>query len=107
VPAVRVAYFADSFHEVNGMARTSRELDGFARRTGMPFLCVRVGDVTKYSAEGSTAILELRRASASIPVDKDLSFDPLLGRHLLRAPHSPPHVKPDVAHLTGPGDYGP
>ena len=106
MPAVRVAYFADSFHEVNGMARTSREIDAFARRTDLPFLCVRGGAVTKYTTDGPTAVLELRRASASIPVDKDLSFDPLLGRHLLRARNALRRFKPDVIHVTGPGDIG-
>ena len=106
MPAVRVAYFADSFHEVNGMARTSRELDSYARRTGMPYLCIRGGAVTKYSGDGPTAVLELRRASTSIPVDKDLSFDPLLGRHLLRVRNALRRFKPDVIHVTGPGDIG-
>lgn len=106
MPAVRVAYFADSFHEVNGMARTSRELDAFARRQGMPFLCVRGGTATGFSTDGSTAGLELRRAAASIPVDKDLAFDPLLGRHLLRVRNALRRFKPDVIHVTGPGDIG-
>ncbi|HEU0124387.1 MAG TPA: glycosyltransferase [Bryobacteraceae bacterium] len=106
MPAVRVAYFADSYHEVNGMARTSRELDGYARRSGMPFLCVRGGETTKFSAEGAGGVLELRRASASIPVDTDLAFDPLLGRHLLRVRNAIRRFKPDLIHVTGPGDIG-
>jgi glycosyltransferase involved in cell wall biosynthesis len=88
------------------MARTSRELDAYARRMGMPFLCIRGGAVTKYSGDGQTAVLELRRASTSIPVDKDLSFDPLLGRHLLRVRNALRRFKPDVIHVTGPGDIG-
>lgn len=106
MPAVRVAYFADSFHEVNGMARTSRELDAFARRQGLPFLCVRGGAVTKYTADGPSAVLELRRAATAIPVDKDLAFDPLLGRHLLRVRNAIRRFKPDLIHVTGPGDIG-
>jgi len=88
------------------MARTSRELDGFARRSGRPFLCVRGGAATKYSAEGTGAVLELRRGSTSIPVDKDLAFDPLLGRHLLRVRNAIRRFKPDLIHVTGPGDIG-
>lgn len=104
--AVRVAYFADSFHEVNGMARTSRELDAFARRRGMPFFCVRGGTATANSVDGSTAGLELRRGATSIRVDKDLAFDPLLGRHLLRVRNALRRFQPDVIHVTGPGDIG-
>ena len=40
----RVAYFPDSFHEVNGVAHTSRHFEAFARRRNLPFLCVRAGD---------------------------------------------------------------
>jgi len=103
---VRVAYFADSFHEVNGMARTSRELDAYARSNDFPFLCVRAGNVTRNTVEGRTTTVELRRASTSIPLDKDLSFDPLLGRHLLRVRNALRRFKPDLIHVTGPGDIG-
>ena len=43
-PPPRVAYFPDSFHEVNGVAHTSRHFEAFARRRNLPFLCVRAGD---------------------------------------------------------------
>ena len=38
----RVAFFTDSFHEVNGVAQTSRQFDAFARRWQIPFLRVNV-----------------------------------------------------------------
>ena len=34
--APRVAYFPDSFHEVNGVAHTSRHFEAFARRRDSP-----------------------------------------------------------------------
>ena len=37
----RVAYFPDSFHEVNGVAHTSRHFEAYARRRDLPFLCIR------------------------------------------------------------------
>ena len=40
---LRVAYFPDSFHEINGVAHTSRQFEAFARRRQLPFLCVRAG----------------------------------------------------------------
>jgi phosphatidylinositol alpha 1,6-mannosyltransferase len=39
----RVAFFTDSFHEVNGVALTSREFARFAREKGYPFLSVHAG----------------------------------------------------------------
>src|SRR5579871_6121906 len=39
----RIAYFPDSFHEVNSVAHTSRHFEAFARRRNLPFLCVRAG----------------------------------------------------------------
>jgi hypothetical protein len=39
----RVAFFTDSFHEVNGVALTSREFARFARDRGYPFLSVHAG----------------------------------------------------------------
>ena len=37
----RVAFFTDTYDEINGVALTSRQLAAFARRRGYPFLCVR------------------------------------------------------------------
>jgi glycosyltransferase involved in cell wall biosynthesis len=88
------------------MARTSRELDSFARRLNLPLLCVRPGETTRYTTQGPGASLELRRATASIPVEADLAFDPLMGRHLLRVRNAIRRFKPDLIHVTSPGDIG-
>lgn len=40
---MRVACFPDSFHEINGVAHTSRQFHAFARRRNLPLLCVPVG----------------------------------------------------------------
>jgi hypothetical protein len=40
----RVAYFSDSFHEMHGVAHTSRHFEAFARPRNLPFLCIRAGD---------------------------------------------------------------
>ena len=55
-PSLRVAYFPDSFHEVNGVAHTSRHFEAFARRRNLPFLCVRAGG----RAEAFEQVGELR-----------------------------------------------
>ena len=39
--APRVALIADTFYEVNGVARTCREWEAFSRRRGLPFFCAR------------------------------------------------------------------
>lgn len=73
----RVAYFPDSFHEVNGVAHTSRHFEAFARRSNLPFLCVRAGDRTQAILEEDNVwTLELPRGFLSIALEKDLFFDP-------------------------------
>ena len=67
----RVAYFPDSFHEVNGVAHTSRHFEAFARRRNLPFLCVRAGDRTKAILEdGNLWTLELPRGFLSFALEK-------------------------------------
>ena len=79
--APRVAFFADSFHEVNGVALTSRQLDGYARRRDLPFLSVHAGQQTRKWTDGSVTTLEIRRSRAKFPVEVDLYFDPLFWRN--------------------------
>ena len=55
----RVAYLPDSFHEVNGVAHTSRNFVAFAERHGLPFLCVRAGGrAAAYDQAGELRTLE-------------------------------------------------
>ena len=76
-PVPRVAYFPDSFHEVNGVAHTSRHFEGFARRRNLPFLCVRAGNRAQaVMEEGNVWTLELPRGFLSFVLEKDLRLDP-------------------------------
>ncbi len=43
----RVAFFPDSFAEVNGVAHTSRQFVAFAERRNLPMLCVHGGGRTE------------------------------------------------------------
>ena len=107
----RVAYFPDSFHEVNGVAHTSRNFVAYAQRRGLPMLCVRAGlpgatgpAITRQ--EGSVSVLELPRSRAAVGLEKDLAFDPLFWRwhdDIADALHT---FQPDVLHLTGPSELG-
>jgi len=80
----RVAYFPDSFHEVNGVAHTSRHFEAFARRRNLPFLCVRAGDrAQRLIEDGNVWTLELPRGISLLSPGKRSALRPRL-----RAPHS-------------------
>jgi glycosyltransferase involved in cell wall biosynthesis len=102
----RIAFLTDCFHEVNGVALTSRQLDSFARRRNLPFLSVHVGPQTKTWTDGSVTTMELKRSPASVPLDAGMHFDTLCLRHLARVKKALQTFEPDIIHITGPGDGG-
>jgi glycosyltransferase involved in cell wall biosynthesis len=103
----RVAYFPDSFHEVNGVAHTSRHFEAFARRRNLPFLCVRAGDRTQAILEEDNVwTLELPRGFLSFALEKDLRFDPAFLRHIPLIGEVLERFKPDLIHITGPSEVG-
>jgi glycosyltransferase involved in cell wall biosynthesis len=105
--APRIAYFPDSFHEVNGVAHTSRNFTAYARRHNVPMLCVRAGQTTRVlSPEGSVEALELGRSPLAVQVEKDLSFDPLFFRYSDLISETVRAFHPDVIHITGPSELG-
>lgn len=105
--APRVAYFPDSFHEVNGVAHTSRHFEAFARRRGLPFLCVRAGDRPQALVEdGNVWTLELPRGFLSFALEKDLRFDPAFLRHVPLIGEVLERFRPDLIHITGPSEVG-
>jgi hypothetical protein len=103
----RVAYFPDSFHEVNGVAHTSRHFEAFARRRNLPFLCVRAGDRGQALTEdGNVWTLELPRGFLSFALEKDLRFDPAFLRHIPLIGDVLERFRPDLIHITGPSEVG-
>jgi phosphatidylinositol alpha 1,6-mannosyltransferase len=103
----RVAYFPDSFHEVNGVAHTSRHFEAFARRRNLPFLCVRAGHRDQAMLEdGNVATLELPRGFLSFALEKDLRFDPGFLRHIPIIGEVLDRFRPDLIHITGPSEVG-
>ena len=103
----RVAFFPDSFHEVNGVAHTSRHFEAFARRRNLPFLCVRAGKRSvSFEESGNAWSLELPRGVFSIPLEKDLSFDPAYLRHLSLIKQTLERFNPTLIHITGPSEIG-
>jgi glycosyltransferase involved in cell wall biosynthesis len=106
-PAPRVAYFPDSFHEINGVAHTSREFEAFIRRRNLPFLCIRAGNRTpRLLTEGQLTTLELSRGPLSFGLEKDLSFDLGFFRHFPVVARALREFHPDLIHITGPSDFG-
>jgi len=103
----RVAYFPDSFHEVNGVAHTSRHFEAFARRRNLPFLCVRAGDRSQaVMDDGNVWTLELPRSFLSFALEKDLRFDPAFLRHVPLIGEMLERFQPDLIHITGPSELG-
>jgi len=103
----RVAYFPDSFHEVNGVAHTSRHFEAFARRRNLPFLCVRAGDrEPAFQQDGNVWTLELPRGIFSFALEKDLSFDPAYLRHIPMIGEVLEKFEPELIHITGPSEMG-
>ena len=103
----RVAYFPDSFHEVNGVAHTSRNFVAYAERHELPFLCVRAGNRESLVVDhGNLRTLELPRSAASVGMEKDLAFDPVFWRHAELIEDELHRFKPDLLHMTGPSELG-
>ena len=101
---LRVAYFPDSFLEVNGVAMTSRRLVAFARKRGYPFLCVHAGEKTEVRRDESITFVSLKRSPAAIAMDEGLKYDPLFQRHTALVRREIEKFKPDVFHITGLND---
>jgi glycosyltransferase involved in cell wall biosynthesis len=103
----RVAYFPDSFHEVNGVARTARHFEAFARQRNLPFLCVRAGSRTPaFIEDGSVWTLELPRCPFSFRLEEDLRFDLAFLRHIPLIEGVLRRFRPDLIQITGPSDVG-
>lgn len=102
----RVAFFSDSYHGVDGVATTCRNVVDAARRQSLPFLAVHAGETTRKSRDGSLEILELDRGPVALNLDKHLKFDLLFVRHYERVLETVRKFRPDVVHITGPGDVG-
>ena len=102
----RVALFADTFHEVNGAARTCREWHAFAQRRGLPFLCVRWGRQVSAQEVGEVRTVDCVRSNLAFPIDTDLHFDPRFPRVIDSLALEVERFRPDIIHITSPGDLG-
>ncbi len=103
---LRVAFFPDSFDEPNGVATLSREFAAFAECRQLPFCYAYAGKERRATSRSSVTALELNRSWASFLIDKDLYCDPLLSRHRAWVIARLREFRPDLIHITGPGDFG-
>jgi glycosyltransferase involved in cell wall biosynthesis len=108
--APRVAYFPDTFYEINGVAHTSRHFQAFAQRRGLPFFCLHPGkreSGIREQQQGELTTLEIPRGSAlSFRLEKDLTFDPAFVRHKNFLAERLRVFRPDIIHITGPSEPG-
>ena len=102
----RIAFFTDSYHDVNGVSRTSQHFVKFAKSRRIAFLSVRAGPKTALFNEESVSVLELKRSLISFALDDGLKFDPAMQRHIKIARAAIRKFRPDLIHITSPGDIG-
>ena len=106
MPHARAVFMPDTFHEVNGVAHTSRQLEAFARRQQIPFLSIHCGPVVERLDDGAVTILQLKRGRAKLGLDANLDYDPLLFRYARRLQVEIQKFGAELIHITGPGDMG-
>ena len=103
----RVAYFSDTYLEVDGVANTARHFEAYARRRQVPFLMLHGGyEREKVVQDGAFMRVELPRGRFSFTLDKKHDFDLAFLRHQPRVVELLTQFKPDVLHITGPSDVG-
>ncbi|MHB1937295.1 MAG: glycosyltransferase [Acidobacteriaceae bacterium] len=103
---LRVAFFPDAFHEVDGVAMVARNFVAFAQQRGVPLLIVHAGPRDEVVREGSVTRVQLRRGPIKFPLDRNHEFDLLFLRHYREAAALLREFRPDVVQITGPSDVG-
>jgi phosphatidylinositol alpha 1,6-mannosyltransferase len=102
----RVAFFPCVYHEVDGVAQTSRQFEAFARRQGIPFLMVHAGPRDEVSSAGPVTRVQLPRSPVMFPLDRAHDYDLLFLRHYRKLEPLLRDFRPDVVQITGPSDVG-
>ena len=103
---LRVALFACSFHEVDGVANTCRHFESFARRRSLPFMSIFGGNSSRVEQDGSAVRYEVRRRWPKFRLDEKHDYDLLLWRYYPQVAEAVRSFRPDVIHITGPSDIG-
>ena len=103
---LRVALFACTYSEIDGVANTSRQFAAFAKEHGLAFLLVHAGPLDEVVTDGSVTRIQLRRGRAKFPLDGHHEFDLLFLRHYPKVMRLLREFCPDIIHITGPSDVG-
>lgn len=104
--APRVALFCETYHEINGVALTARQLVAYAKRKEFPLLAIHGGKLPGISVEGSVRRIELKRSWLSVGIERDLEFDFAFWRYLRQIREELQEFRPDVIHIVSPGELG-
>jgi phosphatidylinositol alpha 1,6-mannosyltransferase len=104
--APRVAFFPDTYDEIDGVANTARQFEAFARRRELSLLMICGGERSSVEREGNLTRVMLRRGPVGFPVDKRHDFDLAFWRHYFRVETELRKFRPDIVHITGPSDVG-
>ncbi len=102
----RVAYFPDGYSEIDGVAKTSRHFESFAREHDLPFLMIHAGSRRETVSHGSVTRIQLDRSPMTFPLDRAHQFDLLFLRHYLEISSVVRDFDPDIVQITGPSDVG-
>src|SRR5205823_5902438 len=74
-PKPRVAYFPDSYYEIDGVANTARHFEAFARDRALHFLIVFAGPRNEITQSGSVTRVQLKRGPARFNLDGAHQYD--------------------------------
>ncbi len=100
----RVAFFPDSYLEINGAAMTCRRLTDHAEAKGYEMACFFADKETSERSSASVEYVGIKRSKLAIAMDEGLAFDPLFFRHFRKTIDDLERFKPDVIHITGLND---
>ncbi|MDR5726876.1 MAG: glycosyltransferase [Terriglobia bacterium] len=103
---LRVAFFPDAFHEVDGVAVVARNFAAYARQRDIPFMMVHAGPCDEVIREGSVTRVQLRRGPIKFPLDRNHEFDLFFLRHYRKVAALLREFAADVVQITGPSDVG-
>lgn len=104
VKNLRVAFFPDSYLEVDGAAMTCRRLVDYAERQEYPLLCVHAAKSSAISQDAEITHFALKRSPFSFSLDQHLAYDPFFHRHASNVRKEIEKFTPDVIHITGLND---
>lgn len=103
---LRVAFFPDGFHEIDGVAVVARQYASFAKQQDIAFLMFHAGPRDEVFREGSVTRVQLKRSWVKFPLDRAHDFDLMFSQHSGRVASLLKQFQPDLIQITGPSDVG-